>query len=252
MTTLRPKVLHFDSLPSTNTEAARQAQEGAAEGVTIVAGEQTAGRGRLERRWISPAGSGLYASVILRPRFSASLWSLIPLMAALAVYDALTESCGLHADIKWPNDIIISGRKLSGILAETVDTPIGRAVILGMGINLTTQSFPEELRDLATSVEEATGNRISVEVLLESLLTALSDRYHQLEDDSGRAQIVEDWMVHSSYARDKRVCVSNHDEQLIGITRGLEQDGALRIETSTGEIRIVRAGDVTGVRSEGN
>ena len=112
---LTPTILRFDSLPSTNTEAARQAARGAPEGLCVVAREQTAGRGRRERSWVSPKDAGLYLSVVLRPSFEARLWPLVTLAAALAVRDALAASCALDTDIKWPNDLLASGRKLCGI-----------------------------------------------------------------------------------------------------------------------------------------
>ncbi len=105
---LHTTILRFDSLPSTNTEAARQAALGVPEGLCIVACEQTAGRGRMERVWVSPAGAGLYFSIVLRPRIELRSWSLVPLMAALVVHDALAEVCALQTDIKWPNDILFS------------------------------------------------------------------------------------------------------------------------------------------------
>src|SRR5215218_7033664 len=129
---LTPTVVHFESLPSTNTEAARQAALGAPEGLCVVAREQTAGRGRRERSWASPKDAGLYLSVVLRPTIEARRWPLVTLAAALAVCDALRESCALEADIKWPNDLLSGGRKLCGILAETVDGLRGRAVVLGL------------------------------------------------------------------------------------------------------------------------
>src|SRR3954469_8918469 len=132
-TSLRPVILRFDSLPSTNTEAARQAAQGAPEGLCVVAPEQTRGRGGPERVWHSPAGAGLYYSIVLRPTgLQMQSWPLLTLMAALAVNDALREACALCVDIKWPNDIIVNERKLCGILAETVETGTGRAVILGV------------------------------------------------------------------------------------------------------------------------
>src|SRR5882762_964315 len=106
MNSLQPRIVRFASVPSTNSEAARQALAGAAEGLVIVAGEQTAGRGRLDRKWISPAGAGLYFSIVLRPAAETPPWSLLPLMAAIAVHDALLDSCKLETDIKWPNDIL--------------------------------------------------------------------------------------------------------------------------------------------------
>lgn len=248
MRTFTPQIFRYDSLPSTNTEAVRQAQQGAAEGVTISASEQTAGRGRLDRVWISPPGAGLYASVILRPRFSPNFWTLLPLMAALAVHDALVESCGLEVDIKWPNDILVNEHKLCGILAETVETPSGRAAVIGIGINLTSQSFPEELRGVATSVEDAIKTTISADELLPSLLRAVGNRYAQLDTDKGRSDLIDDWTAHSTYALGKRIFVTSDEEQFSGITRGLESDGALRVETDTGEIRTVRSGDVTSLR----
>src|SRR2546428_4900805 len=120
--TLHQQILHFDSLDSTNLEAMRQAKSGAPEGLCVVAREQTAGRGRLDRSWHSPRDAGLYFSIVLRPALEMNLWPLLPLMAALAVSDALMKSCGLRTDIKWPNDILANDRKLCGILAETIET----------------------------------------------------------------------------------------------------------------------------------
>src|SRR5262245_39017058 len=157
MTVLKPKILRFEALPSTNTELARLASEGAAEGLAVVAEEQTAGRGRLQRAWSSPKGAGLYFSILLRPTMPPNYWPLITLMAALAAGDALSEACGLQTDIKWPNDLLSGERKICGILAEAIDTPAGRAVIVGIGINLTQNAFPSELANVATSVAEATG-----------------------------------------------------------------------------------------------
>src|SRR5258705_10410544 len=97
-----PEILRFDSLPSTNLEAARRAIDGAAEGLCVVASEQTAGRGRLQRNWVSPKNAGLYFSIVLRPQFAPSTWPLLTLMAGVAVSDALREACALETDIKWP------------------------------------------------------------------------------------------------------------------------------------------------------
>jgi BirA family transcriptional regulator, biotin operon repressor / biotin---[acetyl-CoA-carboxylase] ligase len=235
-------ILQFDSLPSTNLEAARRAAEGASEGLVIVANEQTAGRGRLGRRWASPKGAGLYFSIVLRPQVEPGRWALITFVAALAVHDVLFECCGLQTDIKWPNDILANDRKLCGILAETVD---GGAIVLGIGINLCSTSFPEDLRETATSVESLTGDIPDRETVLQSVLVAFQHRYSTLLQEGGREQVINDWSQCSSFAFGKRIRVKNGHEILEGITRGLEKDGALRVETSAGEIRIVRAGDVT-------
>jgi len=242
-----PEILRFDSLPSTNVEAARRAVDGAAEGLCVVAREQTAGRGRLQRQWISPKDSGLYFSLVLRPQFEQNSWSLLTLMAAVAVNDALREACFLETDIKWPNDILANDRKLCGILAETVETPMGRAVVVGIGINLTKDSFPEELELVATSVETATGRRHDFETLLGALIAALEKHYAALREADGPEAIMREWCARSSYAEGKLIRVVESNETLVGTTRGLERDGALRVETPTG-IRLVHTGDVTSVR----
>ena len=242
-----PEILRFDSLPSTNLEAARRASEGAAEGLCIVAGEQTAGRGRLQRQWISPRGAGLYFSIVLRPQFEHKVWSLLTLMAAVAVSDALREACALETDIKWPNDILTDEKKLCGILAETVETFLGRAVVVGVGINMTEHSFPKEFVHVATSVETATGRSCDLETLLNALVGALGKHYEALKQGQGPEAIIREWCARSSYGEGKLVRVVESNETLVGTTRGLERDGALRVETLTG-IRVVRAGDVTRVR----
>lgn len=245
MTFLKPKVLRFESLPSTNTELAQRASEGAAEGLAIVADEQTAGRGRLQRTWSSPKGAGLYCSILLRPTIPQNYWPLITFMAALAVGDALREAVGVQTDIKWPNDLLSGERKICGILAESIDTPLGRAVILGIGINLTENAYPPELANVATSVSEAMGQPPDREQILAALLDALSRWYSRFEP----GQIVDAWSNRSSYAIGKLVQVSNGDDVWQGTTCGVEPDGALRLQTSSGEIKLVRAGDVYSVRS---
>ncbi len=246
MTFLKTKVLRFESLPSTNTELARRASEGAAEGLVILADEQTAGRGRLQRAWSSPKGAGLYFSILLRPTIAQNHWPLITLMAALAAGDALREACGVVTDIKWPNDLLSGERKICGILAEAIDTPAGRAVILGIGINLTENAFPPELVNVATSVSEAAGYAPDREQILTALLDALSGWYSRLE---APGQIVDAWSNRSSYAIGKLVQVSNGDDVWRGTTCGVEPDGALRLRTSSGEVKLVRAGDVCSVRT---
>src|SRR5829696_277511 len=245
---LTPTILRFDSLPSTNTEAARQAAHGAPEGLCVVAREQTAGRGRRERTWVSPKDAGLYLSVVLRPTLEARLWPLVTLAAALAVRDALGEACGLGADIKWPNDLLAGGRKLCGILAETAEGARGRAVVLGVGVNLRRGSFPAEISDAATSVEEQTGRAPDAEGLLAALTRSLARFYETLHTPGGAEEILRDWQRHSTYAHGRRVRVALAGETFEGTTRGLDPGGALRVETGEGTVRTVRAGDVTAVR----
>ncbi|HEX8495313.1 MAG TPA: biotin--[acetyl-CoA-carboxylase] ligase [Pyrinomonadaceae bacterium] len=249
---LRPVILRFDSLPSTNTEAARQAASGAAEGLCVVAREQTSGRGRQQRIWVSPPDAGLYFSIVLRPRLDMNHWPLLTLMSALAVSDALADACALSVDIKWPNDIEAGGRKVCGILAEAIETSVGRACIVGIGLNLKESALPSELRETATAVETLTGFVPDIEQLLQSLTRAISRRYQTLQEPGGAEQTIKEWVVRSSYAHDKRVRVTLDAESIEGITRGLEPDGALRVETEAGEMKIIRAGDVLALRPAHN
>ncbi len=251
METFTPQILRFDSLPSTNLEAARRAIDGEPEGLCVVAREQSAGRGRLQRHWISPKDAGLYFSVVLRPQLAQNLWPLLTLMAAVAVHDALLAACALETDIKWPNDILVNEKKLCGILAETVETTLGRAVVVGIGINLTGKAFPAELKDTATSVHAATDKISNPDVVLQALIRALQRRYEMLQSRHGAENIIREWSALSSYASGKRIRVSNGDEEVEGMTDGLERDGALRVETNTGAIQTIRAGDVTSVRPSG-
>jgi BirA family biotin operon repressor/biotin-[acetyl-CoA-carboxylase] ligase len=164
------------------------------------------------------------------------------------VHDALLETCGLQTDIKWPNDILANEKKLCGILAETIETPTGRAVVIGIGVNLAKNSIPAELTSSATSVEAALGQACEPHELLEVLVPVLSRQYETLQRTDGPESIIQAWCARSSYAEGKLIQVAETNELFTGTTRGLERDGALRVETSTGEIRLVRAGDVTSVR----
>jgi BirA family biotin operon repressor/biotin-[acetyl-CoA-carboxylase] ligase len=248
MPTLRPVILRFDSLPSTNSEAARQVAGGAREGLCIVAREQTAGRGRQQRTWASPPDAGLYFSIVLRPRIDAGLWPLLTLMTAVCVAEALKDACALSVDIKWPNDILAEGRKLCGILAEMVETQGGRACVVGIGINLRASALPLELREIATTVETLTGSAPDIERLLQALTRSIARRYEILHEVDGAKLTLAEWTARSSYALDRQVRVALEGDVIEGVTRGLEPDGALRVETEAGEIRIIRAGDVTALR----
>jgi len=246
--TFHPQILRFDSIDSTNLEAMRQARAGAPEGLSVVAREQTAGRGRLDRSWHSQKDAGLYFSIVLRPALEMNRWPLLPLMAALAVSDALMKSCGLPTDIKWPNDILANERKLCGILVETVETVNGSAAIVGIGINLISEALPKDLRSTATSIGEITNSEPDAEEVLIELLKAIAERYDVLQSAGGCEHTLREWCANSSFAFDRQVRVSLGGDSFIGNTRGLERDGGLRVESADGQMKIVRAGDVIALR----
>jgi BirA family biotin operon repressor/biotin-[acetyl-CoA-carboxylase] ligase len=241
-------VLKYDSIDSTNTEAINQAKRGAEEGLCIVAREQTAGRGRHGRRWVSEKDAGLYFSLVLRPKIEIRLLPLITLMTAVVVHQSIETAYKIECDIKWVNDIHVDGKKICGILAETVETETGLAVIVGIGINLKSSNFPPELSETATSIEAATGISPNVENFLPILTSFYEKNCDLLYEENGPKKIREEWSKRSSYALGKEVKVKLNDEYVFGITQGIEENGALRLELENGEIKIIHAGDVEQLR----
>jgi len=240
-------IIRYDTVESTNTEATKQAKLGADAGLCIIAGEQTAGRGRHGRTWVSEKDSGLYFSIVLRPKLESRFLPLITLMTGVAVHDTLKEF-GIGPDIKWVNDILVAEKKISGILAETVETPTGLAIVVGIGVNLTSRNFPDEIADTATSMEAETGKRILPDELAEVLTGYLSYFYDILSNGDGPFEILRHWQQRSSYFSDKPVRVTLDDIVIDGVTDGLEENGALRVKTVGGSVKIVQAGDVERLR----
>lgn len=242
-------VLTFDTIDSTNTEAMKQARLGADEGLCVVAREQTAGRGRHGRTWVSEKNVGLYFSIVLRPKLETRLLPLITLMTGVAVHDTLQEY-GLKPDIKWVNDILVNEKKISGILAETAETTQGLAVIVGIGINIRSSNFPVEIADIATSIEqEDVSVPPAVEgVIFDLLAKYLTYFYDILNGENGPNHIREEWRRRSTYFSGKNVRVVFGNETVTGTTDGLEENGALRVRTMDGDIKIIQAGDVENLR----
>ena len=242
-------ILRFDSIDSTNTEAANQARLGADECVCVIARQQTAGRGRHGRTWISEKDSGLYFSIVLRPQIEARFLSLITLMTGVAVYDTLNEF-GLKPDIKWVNDVLVGEKKICGILAETVETARGLAVIVGIGINLTNSNFSDEIADTATSIQAVLSapGAVAAGDVEPTLTKYISYWYAILNREDGPKELVDEWQRRSSYFSGKDVRVTLANETFEGVTDGIEENGALRVKRSDGSVTIVQAGDVERLR----
>jgi len=240
-------ILRFDAIDSTNTEALKQARQGANEGLCVIARQQTAGRGRQGRSWVSPMDAGLYVTVVLRPKLDAKYLPLITLATAVAVFETLAE-LGLTPEIKWPNDVLLNEKKICGILAETAETEQGLAIVVGVGINVTSNSFPPELGDTATSIEGELNIPVTFSELESMLLRQFDNWYSKLCDEDGPTAVVTEWSKRSSYADGKNVRVSLTGNSVSGVTDGLEPDGALRVVTADGAIHIVHAGDVERLR----
>jgi BirA family transcriptional regulator, biotin operon repressor / biotin---[acetyl-CoA-carboxylase] ligase len=241
--------LRYDTLGSTNAEALDQAHQGADEGLCIVAGTQTAGRGRHGRAWVSNSDAGLYFSIVLRPKLNTRDLPLITLMAGVAVHDTLAEF-GLNPDIKWVNDVLVNDKKISGILAETTEAKRGLAVIVGIGINVKSSNFPPEIAEIATSVEAETKRNVTLTDLEETLVRFLNYFYELLQSEGGPKIIMNEWQQRSSYFSGKHVNLYLENDTITGITDGLEPNGALRIKTNNGNTIVVQAGDVQRVRTD--
>lgn len=244
MRTFGSTFFRFDELPSTNDRARELALSGAAEGTIVVAGRQTAGRGRQGKSWSSPAGQGLYLSIILRPAIKAADAAVITLGAAVAVREVLAEEYGIECDIKWPNDLTVADKKICGILMESAsEGELLRYAVLGIGVNLLQLSFPEEIAAIATSVLIESGAVINPDEMLGPLLVRLEDWYRAAIEIPDR--VLKRWMEISSYSDGASVRLVAGACVFDGITRGLTSTGALLIETVDGQRRSVTAGEVS-------
>ena len=234
------KVIYSPSLTSTNEVAAREARQGAAEGTIVVTDEQTAGRGRLARVWLSPRGS-VAVSVILHPSLS-SLPSLI-MLASLAVVHSIESVTGLRAEIKWPNDILINGRKVCGILIESdvQGNRVNYSVIgIGVNVNLKLAGFPEIL-PIATSLSDELGRDVSRLSVLRCLLVELEKLYLAL---SSGGSIYEEWRDRL-VTLGKKVRATMGDTVYEGVAESVSPDGSLLLRGLDGKLTRIVAGDVT-------
>jgi BirA family biotin operon repressor/biotin-[acetyl-CoA-carboxylase] ligase len=237
-------LLHFAEIDSTNLEARRRAEAGAAHGACLVAEYQSAGRGRLDRRWSAPAGSCLLFSLLLRPRLGLSeVFSLTNLMA-VALCRAVEELCGLHPAIKWPNDVFLDGRKLAGILTEfTCRAERLDHVVVGVGLNVNLSA--EQLAQLpapAASLLAASGQEWDRALLLAAILREASRLYTQLLA-GGREELTAEYN-RRCWLQGRRVEVRQGDQVLAGLVLGVASDGALILEPEPGQTILIRHGDV--------
>jgi BirA family biotin operon repressor/biotin-[acetyl-CoA-carboxylase] ligase len=221
-------------------EAAALAAQGHPHGTAVVADEQTAGIGRHGHSWHSEPGSGLYCSIILRLPIAADSLPIVTLALGLAAAEAISETTGLAADIRWPNDIMIGGKKAAGILVQLVD----HAAIAGIGINVNHAAFPDELAGEATSLRLATNRTHDRENLLTCLLASVDRVCEVLTGPGGRAAILKMFSDASSYATGKRVTVDLGDRSIYGVTAGLNDAGFLLVRKPDASIETVIAGGV--------
>jgi BirA family biotin operon repressor/biotin-[acetyl-CoA-carboxylase] ligase len=247
---LATSVHYFPTIGSTNDVAAalaRRADGSSAEGAVVIADAQTAGRGRRGREWFSPPGSGLYVSLVLTPRRvptdDSRATTLLTLAAGVALAEAVETATGLAVDLKWPNDLHVSARKVAGILAEAAPGALAAApIVLGYGINVGPMAYPPELGGRATSLEFELGRPVDRMLVFVETLAAMARRYDDLL--GGRFDAILDaWRAKAPASVGTRVSWTTASGPRDGVTAGLAADGALLV-TVAGQTERIIAGEV--------
>jgi BirA family biotin operon repressor/biotin-[acetyl-CoA-carboxylase] ligase len=236
---------------STNMQARTLASQGAAEGTVVVADSQTHGRGRRGRTWFSPSGQSIYASIILRPSMAPAQAPQITLLTAVAVVKTLNETANLNAKIKWPNDVLIQGKKIAGILTEiSTDMDVVDFVVVGLGINVNTprEMMPPDIQQIATSIKIETGGEVSRADLLCRFLKHFESCYDQLKAE-GFGPIMAQWRRMTDIIG-QLVHVDVLDKRHTGTVESVDDDGVLILRDDQDTVHRIYSGDVTRVRPE--
>jgi BirA family biotin operon repressor/biotin-[acetyl-CoA-carboxylase] ligase len=242
------RVYHFFRTDSTNRVAMELGHAGEPEGAVVLAEEQTAGRGRAGRSWHSERGAGLYVTLLLRPKLSPAQAPLLTMLAGLSAHTAVQAQTGLAAELKWPNDLLLNGKKVGGILTEMHAEPtVVRFVIVGIGINVNQEKFPAELAATATSLHKETGRLHSRLEFLVKLLSQFETDYNRFLRE-GAPYVVQRFQLVSSFASGRRVRVDTGTETYLGTTDGLSPEGLLIVKKDGGATTTVIAGDVTEIK----
>jgi len=242
------RVRCFDEIDSTNMQACRLGDEGGVDGLVVIADRQSSGKGRMGRKWQSPGGVNLYASILLRPPVLPFEAPKLTFLSAVAVCRAIFRCTGLQPTVKWPNDILMQGAKVAGLLNEmSSETDQVHYVVLGIGVNLNMrpEQFPDDLRYPATSLLMASGRIVSRLEFTRTLLHEI-DVLYRIYLEQGSAPIMSAWTELCDLTG-KTVQVDCNDRQIIGAMIGLAEDGALLVKTATGKIESIYAGDVRPV-----
>ncbi len=252
------RVNGFFRTHSTNSEALELVRKGAPSGTLVITEEQTAGKGRNGRSWFSNARKGLFFTVVLRPTPEMQLWPLLTHVASLALAETLKELQGLgifrnslDIDLKWPNDVMISGRKCAGILLEATTVGASSAAVVGVGINVRSGSVPEPLESVATCLDDMAGVMVPRRQVLVTFLRNFQEGF--LIFEQGRhVELLERWKGHSTMWKDTRVWITEGEERRSAVTCGLNEIGALMVKTPDGTVETVYAADVSVSKAEEN
>lgn len=233
----------FDEVDSTNEVAKKYLANSAPEGLIIVSDAQSNGRGRLGRSWYSEGGVGLYLSLLLKPDIAPLHYPQLTLMAAVAVIDAINEFSNLPATLKWPNDILLKGKKLCGVLAEYCQNSNNNGAIIGIGINVNQPKFPEPLREIATSLRIENGKMVNRLELLRSVIGHLDKEYQAFLAD-GANPLTQKWTQRSDMFG-KNVTLTQGTHIISGTALRLDENGNLILRTENGDEQSYSGGEVT-------
>ncbi|MCF8068216.1 MAG: biotin--[acetyl-CoA-carboxylase] ligase [Desulfobacterales bacterium] len=242
----KKEIICLDKTDSTNTRAKDLAANGAGEGTIVLAEEQGAGRGRKGRKWFSPPGDSIYASLILRPAISPGEAPVITLLTAVVAAETLLSMTDLNPRIKWPNDILINGKKISGILTEiSTDMDAVDFVVVGIGLNVNTplSSFPDEIKDIATSILAETGEHLSRTDIIREFLKQY-EHFYSIFTKEGFGPIIKRWKELADIIG-KRISVDMISKKHIGTVIDVDNTGVLIMEDDEGRDQRIISGDVT-------
>jgi BirA family biotin operon repressor/biotin-[acetyl-CoA-carboxylase] ligase len=240
------KICYFDALPSTMDIAMQLGLDGSAEGTVVIAETQTKGRGRLGRSWSSPKYKGIYISLVLRPKILPNASSILTLLAAVSVCEAIQEITTLEARIKWPNDILIHNKKLGGILTElNAEMDSVRFMVIGIGINVNNEQ--KTIPEGATSLKEQKKENINRIALLQEILRKIEANYSLFQKRTGKESIIDKWRNYN-ITLGRKVKVACQSIHLEGEALDIDIDGGLLVRRDCGLVEKVMAGDVVHCR----
>lgn len=238
------EIIYYDVTDSTNTQAKRLAENGGVHGTLIVSDRQESGKGRRGRAWESPSHTGIFMTLLLRPDVKPEDASMLTLVAAMAVAKAIRVSLGVDAEIKWPNDIVLNGKKICGILTEmSTEIEAVNYVVIGIGINVSNREFPEEIAAMATSISLESGKEVHRAELIEAVWEQFEiyyDKYIKKADLSEIREEYNSFLVNY----DRQVRILDPKEPYEGVAKGITKRGELMVETE-GETRLVSSGEVS-------
>lgn len=239
------EILYLDEVDSTNTAAKKAAENGAAHGTLVVSERQTGGKGRRGRVWDSPRGTGIFMTLILRPEMAPVHASMLTLVAALAVAGGIKECTGTSSLIKWPNDIVMGGKKVCGILTEmSADPDCINYVAVGIGINVNREEFPEEIREVAASIFTETGKKTKRSLLISAVMAAFERYYEIFMKTADMSGLLEEYNGKLANCG-RTVRVLDPAGEYSGTAIGIDREGELLVEMGDRTVRRVLSGEVS-------